>query len=151
MTGSDPDGLMRSQGGEAFRGRIQRARHWWDWELEQVLAPLQVAPDDLAVLQRCERQASLLLAALPPGALRHRAEQRLKEGLGALPIRHSAPLPAKEPGTPADLRSYWLAPRASVTQRQQMPQRSRPRRLQRASGPSDELCGCLSAIPRARR
>jgi DNA primase len=83
--GSDPDGLMRSHGEEAFRGRIQRAKHWLDWELEQVLAPLQLAPDDLAVLQRCEQQASLLLAALPPGALRHRAEQRLKEGLGALP------------------------------------------------------------------
>lgn len=83
--GADPDGLIRSEGAEAFRGRIQRAKHWLGWELDQLLRPLQLAPDDLAVLQRCEIQARLLLATLPQGALRHRAEQRLQEAMGAVP------------------------------------------------------------------
>lgn len=61
-------------------------RHWMSWELDRVLEDLQVNPDDLSVLQRCERAGAELLAQQPRGgALRRRAEQRLREGLGVVP------------------------------------------------------------------
>jgi DNA primase len=83
--GSDPDGLIRKEGAGAFQMRIDSATHWLTWELDQLLAPLVANPDDLSAVQRCERQAKELLALLPSGALRQRAEQRLQEGLGIVP------------------------------------------------------------------
>ncbi|MFN9244005.1 MAG: DNA primase [Cyanobacteriota bacterium] len=84
-TGSDPDGLIRKEGPEALQLRLDSATHWLSWELDQLLAPLVANPDDLSAVQRCERQAKELLALLPSGALRQRAEQRLQEGLGVVP------------------------------------------------------------------
>ena len=85
--GTDPDGLIRSQGPDALQRPIGQARHWLQWELDQLLAPLNAEPDNLTVLQRCEDQARELLAVLPPGALRERAERRLQEALGVVPQR----------------------------------------------------------------
>jgi DNA primase len=83
--GSDPDGLIRKEGAGALQKLLDGATHWLSWELDQLLAPLLANPDDLSAVQRCERQAKELLAMLPPGALRQRAEQRLQEGLGVVP------------------------------------------------------------------
>ena len=100
-SGSDPDGLIRSHGPDALRRPIEQGRHWLQWELDQLLAPLNADPDNLSVLQRCEAQARELLAVLPPGALRERAERRLQEALGVVPQRHHGGQPhrAKGPGT----------------------------------------------------
>jgi len=99
--GSDPDGLIRSHGPDALRRPIEQARHWLQWELDHLLAPLNADPDNLTVLQRCEAQASELLADLPPGALRERAERQLQEALGVVPQLHhgSQPHRGKAPGT----------------------------------------------------
>jgi len=95
--GSDPDSMLRQEGPEAFRQRIVRASHWLHWELEQLLAPARRAPEeDLGVLERCERRAANLLAVLPRGPLRRRAEERLREALGAVP---GAPVPSPSEGT----------------------------------------------------
>jgi DNA primase len=90
--GEDPDSLLRSQGVSGLRACLAQSRHWLHWELDRLLAELHHDPDDLSVLQRCERQGSELLDQLPPGALRRKAEQRLREALGVLPIaaHHSA-------------------------------------------------------------
>ncbi len=82
----DPDSLLRSQGVSGLRACLAQGRHWLHWELDRLLAELQHDPDDLSVLQRCERQGAELLAQLPPGALRRKAEQRLREALGGLPL-----------------------------------------------------------------
>jgi DNA primase len=94
--GSDPDDLLRREGADAFRARLQRAEHWLGWELEQLLAPFRQAPDDLGVLQRCETAGRKLLAVLPAGPLRRRAEHTLRQVLGAVP---EAPVPAQEAET----------------------------------------------------
>lgn len=84
--GQDPDGLIRSQGADAFRERLAAAQHWLPWELDQLLQPLQADPDDWSLLQRVEQQARELLDLLPSsGALRQRAERRLQEALGVVP------------------------------------------------------------------
>jgi DNA primase len=100
-SGTDPDGLIRSHGPDALRRPIEQARHWLQWELDQLLAPLNADPDNLSVLQRCEAQARELLAVLPPGALRERAERRLQEALRVVPQLHHGLQPhrAKGPGT----------------------------------------------------
>ena len=84
--GEDPDSLLRSQGVSGLRACLAQGRHWLHWELDRLLADLHHDPDDLSVLQRCERQGAELLAQLPPGALRRKAEQRLREALGGLPL-----------------------------------------------------------------
>lgn len=88
--GSDPDELLRSEGSDAFRSRLGRAEHWLGWELEQLLAPFHQSPEDLAVLQRCETAGRRLLAVLPAGPLRRRAEETLRRVLGEAP---QAPVP----------------------------------------------------------
>jgi len=50
------------------------------------------------VLQRCETQARELLAVLPPGALRERAERRLQEALGVVPQLHHGGQPHRGMG-----------------------------------------------------
>ncbi|MFN9658817.1 MAG: DNA primase [Cyanobacteriota bacterium] len=88
--GSDPDALIRSHGSEALRRHLQAASHWLHWELDQLLAPLQADPENLSVVQHAEQEAKRLLALLPQGALRQRAEQRLKESLGVVaPVAHA--------------------------------------------------------------
>jgi DNA primase len=88
--GSDPDDIIRTHGPEALRRHLQAASHWLHWELDQLLAPLVADPENLSVLQHCELEAKRLLALLPQGALRQRAEQRLKESLGVVaPVAHA--------------------------------------------------------------
>jgi len=84
--GEDPDSLLRSQGVSGLRACLAQGRHWLQWELDRLLAELGHDPEDLSVLQRCERQGAELLDQLPPGALRRKAEQRLREALGGLPL-----------------------------------------------------------------
>ncbi len=84
--GEDPDSLLRSQGVSGLRACLAQGRHWLHWELDRLLAELQHDPDDLSALQHCERKGAELLAQLPPGALRRKAEQRLREALGGLPL-----------------------------------------------------------------
>jgi DNA primase len=84
--GEDPDSLLRSQGISGLRACLAQGRHWLHWELDRLLAELQHDPEDLSILQRCERQGAELLDQLPPGALRRKAEQRLREALGGLPL-----------------------------------------------------------------
>ncbi len=97
-TGRDPDDLLRSEGAEALRQRLAAATHWLTWELEQLLAPCRQNPDDLAVLQRCEVASRKLLAVLPTGPLRQRAEHTLRKALGAVPL-----VPAVEPANQGEL------------------------------------------------
>jgi DNA primase len=90
--GEDPDSLLRSQGISGLRGCLAQGRHWLHWELDRLLADQQHDPEDFSALQRCERQGAELLAQLPPGALRRKAAQRLKETLGVVPLAtHRAP------------------------------------------------------------
>jgi DNA primase len=109
-TGSDPDGLIRSHGPDALRLPIEQARHWLQWELDQLLAPLNADPNNLSVLQRCEAQARELLAVLPPGALRERAERRLQEALGG-----SASAAPCTPAPPGQGDTNWPAPGTTAT------------------------------------
>lgn len=83
--GEDPDSLLRSQGAEALRACLTEGQHWLTWELDRLLADLQQNPEDLSVLQRSERQGAELLAQLPQGTLRIKAEQRLQQALGVIP------------------------------------------------------------------
>ncbi|MCX5960931.1 MAG: CHC2 zinc finger domain-containing protein [Cyanobacteria bacterium] len=83
--GEDPDSLLRSQGVSGLRACLAQGRHWLHWELDRLLADLHNHPDDLSILQRCEHQGAELLALLPEGALRRKAEHRLQQALGGLP------------------------------------------------------------------
>lgn len=84
-TGEDPDSLLRHRGADALRGCLAEGQHWLTWELDRLLADLQQNPEDLSLLQRCERQGAELLAQLPDGTLRVKAEQRLQQALGVIP------------------------------------------------------------------
>jgi DNA primase len=83
--GDDPDSLVRREGAQGLQHHLAQARHWLTWELDRLLEDLQIDPDDLSALQRCERQGSELLAQLPEGILRQKAEHRLQEALGVVP------------------------------------------------------------------
>jgi DNA primase len=97
--GSDPDDIIRTQGPEALQLHLQAASHWLHWELDQLLAPLQTDPDNLSVVQHCEQEVKRLLALLLQGALRQRAEQRLKESLGVVaPVAHAPKVHGGEAG-----------------------------------------------------
>jgi len=98
-TGTDPDGLIRSHGPDALQGPFEQAHHWLQWELDQLLAPLNADAENHSVLQRCQTQAMELLAVLPPGALRERAERRLQEALGVVPQLHHSLQPNRVKGT----------------------------------------------------
>ena len=63
-SGSDPDGLIRSHGPDALRRPIEQARHWHQWEHNQLLTPLTADSDNLSILQRWEAQPRELLAVL---------------------------------------------------------------------------------------
>ncbi|MCE2839467.1 MAG: toprim domain-containing protein, partial [Cyanobium sp. 49614_E6] len=47
-SGTDPDGLIRSHGPDALRRTIEQARHWLQWELDQLLAPLNADAEGAA-------------------------------------------------------------------------------------------------------
>ncbi|MFN9427249.1 MAG: DNA primase, partial [Cyanobacteriota bacterium] len=83
--GHDPDSLVRREGAQGLQHHLAQARHWLAWELDRLLEDLEADSTDLSALQRCERQGSELLALLPEGVLRQKAEQRLLEALGVVP------------------------------------------------------------------
>jgi DNA primase len=81
--GQDADGLIRNQGPTAVDGLIASARHWLEWRLERLLAPLLITAGSpaLETLQAVELEGHALLEQLPDGVLRRSAEQRLEQAL----------------------------------------------------------------------
>ena len=83
--GEDPDSLLRSQGVGGLGACLAQGQHWLHWELDCLLADLHNNPADFSILQHCEHQGAELLALLPEGALRRKAEERLQLALGGIP------------------------------------------------------------------
>ena len=81
--GQDADGLLRAQGSPAIEGLIAAARHWLEWRLDRLLAPLASdgASPTLETLQAVEQAGLALVEKLPDGVLRRSAEQRLTAAL----------------------------------------------------------------------
>jgi hypothetical protein len=81
--GEDADGLLRTQGATALDGLIGSARHWLEWRLDRILAPLAAdsASPSLGTLQAVEQVGQALIEQLPDGVLRRSAEQRLNQSL----------------------------------------------------------------------
>jgi DNA primase len=81
--GQDADGLIRSQGPTAIEGLITSARHWLEWRLDRLLAPLATSQGEpaLETLQAIEQAGQALMEQLPDGVLRRSAEQRLNTAL----------------------------------------------------------------------
>jgi DNA primase len=81
--GQDADGLLRAQGAKALEGLIASARHWLEWRLDRLMAPLTTdsASPSLETLQAVEQAGQVLIEQLPDGVLRRSAEQRLTAAL----------------------------------------------------------------------
>ena len=81
--GEDADGLLRTQGATGLEGLIASARHWLEWRLDRILAPLAAdsASPTLETLQAVEQAGQTLIEQLPDGVLRRSAEQRLEQAL----------------------------------------------------------------------
>jgi DNA primase len=81
--GQDADGLIRSHGPIGLDGLIASARHWLEWRLDWLLAPLaaESACSSLETLQAVEQAGQALIEQLPDGVLRRSAEQRLEQAL----------------------------------------------------------------------
>jgi DNA primase len=81
--GQDADGLLRDQGPATFEGLIASARHWLEWRLDRLLAPLLSTAGEpaLETLQAVEREGRALVEQLPDGVLRRSAQQRLNGAL----------------------------------------------------------------------
>jgi DNA primase len=81
--GEDADGLLRSHGSPAIEGLIAGARHWLEWRLDRLLAPLASdgASPTLETLQAVEQAGLALVEKLPDGVLRRSAEQQLEQAL----------------------------------------------------------------------
>ena len=119
--GDDPDSLVRREGAQGLQHHLAQARHWLTWELDRLLENLQADPDDLSALQRCERQGTELLAQLPEGVLRQKAEHRLLEALGVVPQGKGprnaavvAPLGGSANGLPGHQEAVLLAERRAL-------------------------------------
>ena len=86
--GQDTDALLRSQGATAFQGLIASARHWLEWRLDRLLAPLaaESASPSLQILQAVEQASQALVEQLPDGVLRRSGEQRLEQALQGTPV-----------------------------------------------------------------
>ncbi|MFM2172268.1 MAG: hypothetical protein RLZZ54_195 [Cyanobacteriota bacterium] len=97
--GQDADGLLRAQGPTAVEGLITSARHWLEWRLERLVAPLLITAGSpaLETLQAVELEGYALLEQLPEGVLRRSAEQRLEQALQG------------KPGTPAERQCITAA------------------------------------------
>ena len=67
--GQDADGLIRNQGPKAVDGLIAADRHWLEWQLDRLLAPLAAgsASPSLETLQAVEQAGQALLEQLPDG------------------------------------------------------------------------------------
>jgi DNA primase len=81
--GQDADGLLRAQGPTSIAGLIASARHWLEWRLDRLLAPLAMSSGEpaLETLQAIEQAGQALMEQLPDGVLRRSAEQRLNHAL----------------------------------------------------------------------
>jgi DNA primase len=81
--GQDADGLIRNQGPTSIDGLITSARHWLEWRMDRLLAPLAAgsASPSLEILQAVEQAGQALIEKLPDGVLRRSAEQRLNMAL----------------------------------------------------------------------
>jgi DNA primase len=168
--GQDPDGLLRQEGAEGFWHRYHRAPNWLSWELDQLLAPAEAAPDDPQVLQHCDHRARQVLKQLPAGGLRRWAEQRLRRSLGAVPEAPVAPdLPINWTPPPLwqhterrALRLYMCSPETrplldplqfrdrvnniAMSILRQLNQRLPPRPRPADLGERDMLAGCVLTI-----
>jgi hypothetical protein len=62
---------------------IASARHWLEWRLDRLLAPLATSKSEpaLETLQAIEQAGQALVEQLPDGVLRRSAEQRLNQAL----------------------------------------------------------------------
>jgi DNA primase len=81
--GQDADGLLRCQGASAIEGLLAGGKHWLEWRLDRLLAPLRASNGEasLETLQAVERDGQALVEPLPDGVLRRSAEQRLDMAL----------------------------------------------------------------------
>jgi len=81
--GQDADGLLRAQRQTAVEGLIASARHWLEWRLDRLLAPLAAdsASPSLETLQAVEQAGQALVDQFPDGVLRRSAEQQLNQAL----------------------------------------------------------------------
>ncbi len=81
--GQDADGLLRAQGATAVEGLITSARHWLEWRLDRLLAPLTTSTGEpaLETLQAVEQAGQALIEQLPDGVLRRSAEQSFNGAL----------------------------------------------------------------------
>jgi DNA primase len=133
--GQDADGLIRSQGPTAIEGLITSARHWLEWRLERLLAPLLITAGSptLETLQAVELEGHALIEQLPDGVLRRSAEQRLEQALEG------------KTGTPAERQLITAADvfEPSDANAQQRAER-RALRLFIHTPECRELIGCLS-------
>jgi DNA primase len=93
--GQDADELIRNQG-PSVEGLIAAARHWLEWRLDRVLAPLAAdsASRSLETLQAVEQAGQALVEQLPDGVLRRSAEQQLTTALQGQSDQTAA-IPAK--------------------------------------------------------
>ncbi|WP_010316418.1 DNA primase [Synechococcus sp. CB0205] len=94
--GQDADGLLRSQGASAIEGLLVGAKHWLEWRLDRLLAPLTACTGEasLETLQAVERDGQALVEQLPDGVLRRSAEQRLEMALRRSGEQESGTLPS---------------------------------------------------------
>jgi DNA primase len=117
--GEDPDSLVRSGGSDAIRNCLAGASHWLEWELDRLLEDLRADPANLSLLQQAEKEGAALLAQLPPGVLRHRAEQRLRQALEgfapfAVPVKAEAQGDSPEAGAPSQEQAILQAERRAL-------------------------------------
>ena len=107
--GQDADGLLRTQGATAIEGLIASVRHWLEWRLDRLLAPLTAdsASPTLETLQAVEQAGQSLIEQHPDGVLRRTAEQRFNAALAGTDSSQEAipaPIPPSalvEPSLPA--------------------------------------------------
>jgi DNA primase len=94
-SGTDPDGLIRSHGPDALRLPIEQARHWLQWELDQLLAPLKRRhrqPVGSAALRGPGKGAAGRVATRgSAGAGRAKAPRGPGRGAPAAPWRQDSP------------------------------------------------------------
>jgi DNA primase len=135
--GQDADGLLRGQGASTVEGLIALARHWLEWRLDRLLAPLaaETVSPSLETLQAVEQTGQALIEQLPDGVLRRSAEQRLNTVLMGQSDQTAA-TPAKPQSIAA------LIEPCAATARQRAEHRAL--RLFIHAPECRELLGCLS-------
>ena len=77
--GKDPDEYLKQHGAGDYRGLLDQAPLWLDWQIEQVLAGLDLSRSDQ--FQQAVSGVVALLGKLPASAIRSRYLQRVAERL----------------------------------------------------------------------